>query len=159
MGTCYIINRHHSLTRQQVLSIKIDDWLIVSDEDKIEKNHTIHTADSVGCVVDGHTTWLSFSGDVCTFAEVFGGNRSDALDLIKDELGVEFISEHDDEFGYHQFVVDVKTATPIEVKGEWEVYGNDEWVELYNKPNNSFYSHVWAERNTYNIDDMIAAVE
>lgn len=159
MSTSYVINRNSKnvITKQQVLTCYPDAY--VSD-DAAKEGKTQQTVDvSLGVNEGGHVTWLTFSGDRVVGADVYGRTQAYALDVLSDATGVDFVSEHDSDFDYHNFPVDVKTATPIKEKDGWQVFQCGDYVYLYNKAADSFYVHIERKVDEYNIDDMIAEAE
>jgi hypothetical protein len=155
MSTCYILPRGTQINRQQVLA-KFATYL--SDEDMKDTEITLENAESVGINAGGSYCWVSFNNDLVGCVSTYGSGNDDAVEHFEQTFGTRLISEHDDDFSYHDFPVDVRdpNVKPIAEKDGWEVFEDDGWCYLYNRPNNSFYTHVQCEREEMNIDNMIA---
>lgn len=153
MSTHYIPQRSdRAITRAEALSHFPD--AIVSDDD-IKKGLTIHTADDIGVDGGNGCVWLSFHGEALSTANIYGRSREGSVEAVESILGITFVCEHDDDFDYHNFGVDVKTTAPMAEKGDWAVYSDGAYAWLYNKATDSYYSYVEREVGNINIDEMI----
>lgn len=159
MSTCYIITRQSpEINRQQFLKA-VDGTEYLSDED-IEKGLTIQTADDIGFGTPGNYAWASFRNDVlCGFA-IYGGNGSEYLEMLADQLGITVVSEHDNDFPRESFPVDVSTSVPFAKKDGWEVHiGDDDFGYLYDRTNDLYYPHICRSKEEIDIDEMIEEAE
>jgi hypothetical protein len=154
MGTIYIIERDTApITRAMVLEQFPE--AIVSDDDIAEGKTPTTIGTDLGIECDGEYAWISFYNENVCRLNTYGRNGDGAVDFFGDVFSVQMICEHNDEFSYHEFPVDVKTAVPYAEKDGWQVFECEGYVYLYNKPNNSFYIHLERGIADFNIDEMI----
>lgn len=155
MSTCYVITRRSpEINRQQFLEA-VDGTEYVSDED-IEKGLTIQTATDIGFGTPGDYAWASFCNDVLNGFSIYGGNRSEYLEMLADRLGITVVSEHDERYPRESFPVDVNKFCPYAKKDGWEVHlGDDDFGYLYDRTNDQYYSYISRSKEEINIDEMI----
>lgn len=129
--------------------------VFISD-DEVAEGKTSIDANDLGVDVGSDVVWVAFVNNVMVTMSSYGGSCCEAAYVLGSTLNVQMFSEHDDEFDYHNFAVDVNTATPLITKGDWVVYSKEGYAWLYNKRTNSFYSYIEREVADVNIDEMIA---
>lgn len=153
MSTAYILPRDRKVIVHQV---KHNLSVVVSEDDEA-KGLTVASPDvDLGIANGGEYAWISFYSGEVTCLNVYGGSGEGAIDLFEQTFNVKLISEHDDDFPYHNFPVDVHTAPVYASKDNWRLYQCGDFVYLYDAKNNSFYAHVCERVNEYNFDHMIA---
>lgn len=142
MADCYIVNRHQSITRQQAFDKIGREHLYVSDE-SLKVGISIDDAQEVGVDVGGAYLWMTFNSDnILTMVNTYGRQSVDPEEWAASALGIQLISEHDDEFPYHQFPVDVREVEPTFTKGPWCGYVVDGYIYPYNKEDGLYYIHL-----------------
>lgn len=164
MATCFIPVRDAAvITRIATITNAIfTDRLFVSQKDDSELQ-TLETAKEIGISTGRGTAWLEFGegpdGQLLNMA-VYGVASVDAAYLIAADLGIEIVSEHDEDFSYHEFPVDVNTIEPTYKIDQWEGFLVDGYIYPYNRAQGmaGFYFAHQYEEQCGGIDAFVAAV-
>ena len=135
MATSYILNRHAApISRKQVLDT-FEGRVYISDDDE-HKGLTLQNAD-VGVNTGEGCFWITFDDkdNVCcltTYADTYNG---DSVDEFEAAFGSVLISEHDNDFDYHDCEIDVKTETPVyHGRDGWSIFITPTgWLQMYHK--------------------------
>ena len=158
MATIFICDRHTAAISRVMVLEKFPNATIGPDDVAKGKVRTDEGV-QLGISDSGKWAWISFNDDdEVSHLETFGRNDDNAIEAFGDAFNVNMFSEHDDEFDYHNFPVDVNVATPYATKDYWQVFESDGWVYLYDSADKAFYAHICQEVNNYNLDDMIEEV-
>lgn len=145
MATCSIPNRHAAkLTRAQVIAKHNP---IVSDDDAA-KGLTLWTAKTLGVSACGGHMWLDFDeADNMVRINVYGVVSEVTTYNFGIIIGIKMFSEHEYDFSYHEFPVDVHHMEPTYKQDGWEGFVQDGYLFPYDRANNSFYIHKQIEDN------------
>lgn len=145
MATCLIPNRHAAKLTRAVVIAKHNP--IVSDDD-LAKGLTVQTAKTIGVSAIGSYMWLTFDdNDNMTCINVYGRSSTAAAYAFGVSIGLELFSEHESDFSYHEFPVDVYHATPKYEHDGWQGFEQGGYIWPYDKLRNSFYIHMAIDDN------------
>jgi hypothetical protein len=155
MANYYILARNsEAISREDVLR-EFPGAIVSKDDQKAGK--IVTDSDVVlGIEYDGWWAWVSFENNNVISISKYGRNQEAPINHLAEVFDVHVVCEHDEDFPYHEFPVDVKVAEPFSEKDGWQLFEKDGWVYLYNKAHDVYYNFISRPIDETDFDEMIA---